>query len=200
MNIKFASQTVLLLILIINIQATSSGSFSDIPIATQSTDQTLLLPEGEGIPSESRSSEQITNSAGEDTSAEEVISSESFKPANAADYLAVDNHLFAQSESTERFDYTPSKSPSSEIAFGPRFGRGVSHQEWQKIKGVLAAGGAQGMLRNERERRRQRSTGYNPNLFHSATWACALDRITGKHNPDAGQDSPNCVEAVNVGW
>ena len=199
MNIKFARQTVLLLILIIDIQAISSGSFSDIPIATHSTDQTLLLPEGEGIPSESRSSEQITNSAGEDTSAEEVISSESFKPANAADYLAVDNHLFAQSESTERFDYTPSKPPSSEIAFGPRFGRGVSHPEWQKIKSALAAGGAQGMLSKERERRR-RGTGYNPNLFHYATWACAVDRITGKHNPDAGQDSPNCKEAVNVGW
>ena len=97
--------------------------------------------------------------------------------------------------------------------FTPSRGGGINQKQWNNLKqkGMAQAVMAvrQGESRRQAEQSRQEQMriqhggkrDYNPNLFHWATWKCAADRLPwGSHKPENGQNSANCIEAIQVGW
>ena len=137
------------------------------------------------------------------------------KSNNGASYLSESNNELANSTTDNTFEYetTPQYEDVAFRLFNRSPGGGISNQDWNglKRKGMAQAVMAvrKGESRRQAEQTRQEQMrvkhggkrDYNPNLFHWATWKCAADRLPwGSHKPENGQNSANCIEAIQVGW
>tara|TARA_B100000674_G_C37775448_1_gene884609 strand:- start:443 stop:1006 length:564 start_codon:yes stop_codon:yes gene_type:complete len=133
----------------------------------------------------------------------------------AAAYLSESNNSLNTVTTDYSFNYKP--TPQYENVAFRLFNRekdgGISNKDWNGLKSKGMAQAVIGLRKHEIEKRNERAqqsqlrieqggkAEYNPNLFHWSTWKCAADRMPwGKHKPENGQNSPNCLEAIRVGW
>ena len=132
-----------------------------------------------------------------------------------AAYLSESNQALTTVTTDYSFNYKP--TPQYENVAFRLFNRetngGISNKDWNGLKrkgmaqAVMAVRKSETIKRNEQDQQTQfrieqgGKAEYNPNLFHWSTWKCAADRMPwGKHKPENGQNSPNCLEAIRVGW
>ena len=138
------------------------------------------------------------------------------KSDNGASYLSGYNNELAISTTDETFEYetTPKYEDVAFRLFNRAPGGGISNQDWNGLKrkgmaqAVLAV--RKGESRRQTDDNRQQQLrienggkeNYNPNLFHWTTWKCGFwDRMPwGSHKPEQGNNSPDCIEAIKVGW
>lgn len=134
---------------------------------------------------------------------------------HAGDYLseATEDLAYSDNQDTSNsFNYESKAEEYEPVALvGPN---GMSQKNWNMIKGIgyrkAADAIIQGQSRRNREAQHQRQmrmevggkADYNPNLFHWSTWKCGFwDRMPwGTHKPDQGQNSPDCIKALQVGF
>ena len=116
-------------------------------------------------------------------------------------------------ESSFNYKNSPQYEDIAFTLFNRAPGGGISAKDWNGLKRKGMAQAAIALTKGETRRRTDQDrqselrinnggkTDYNPNLFHWSTWKCAVDRMPwGNHKPEDGQNSPNCVEAIRVGW
>ena len=135
---------------------------------------------------------------------------------NGASYLSRYNDELANTTTEKPFEYETSEQ-YEDVAFrlfNRSPGGGISNQDWNGLKrkgmaqAVLAV--RKGESRRQADDTRQQQLrienggkeNYNPNLFHWTTWKCGFwDRMPwGSHKPEQGNNSPDCIEAIKVGW
>ncbi len=132
-----------------------------------------------------------------------------------AAYLSQSNSELATENTDNSFEYksTPQYENVAFRLFNRDRDGGISNKDWNGLKSKGMAQAVMAVRRSETIRRNEQAqqtqfrmqqggkADYNPNLFHWSTWKCAADRMPwGKHKPENGHNSPNCVEAIRVGW
>lgn len=134
---------------------------------------------------------------------------------HAGDYLskATADLAYSTNVGNNSFNYEPKTEEYEPVAFIEP-GGGVSQKNWNMIKrkgfGQAANAIIKGQSRRNQAQDYQRQmrmeaggkADYNPNLFHWSTWKCGFwDRMPwGTHKPDQGQNSPDCIKSIQVGW
>ena len=131
---------------------------------------------------------------------------------NGSNYLTSYNNELATDQSVKPFN--ANLQPEYEPVAFIEPGGGVSQKNWNMIKrkgfGQAANAIIKGQSRRNKESQHQRQmrmeaggkADYNPNLFHWSTWKCGFwDRMPwGTHKPNEGQNSPDCIKSIQVGW